>query len=163
VKARGLTLLLGCLLLPAVGLAQQGPPIQQTPLPPLAAPGAPPATTPPATPPPTTTPAPAPMPPPANPWLPRQTAELTVLDKINGTLQTLAIAVGGSAQAGTLTIGVRACLIRPPDRAPDATAWLDIVDSTPNAPAFHGWTVVSVPSLSMLQHPVYDVRLMGCR
>jgi len=100
---------------------------------------------------------------PANVWLPRQTAELKALDKVSTRVADLSVRVGTSVGFGSLTIAVRACVARPPDQAADAAAWLDITDSHPDAPQFHGWMVLSAPMVSMLQHPVYDVRLSGCR
>ena len=66
-------------------------------------------------------------------------------------------------QDGALTIAVRACDVTPPTERQDATAFLDITDSHPDAPSFHGWMLKSDPSVSMLQHPLYDVRVLGCR
>jgi hypothetical protein len=104
-----------------------------------------------------------PAPPPPNIWLPKPVADLTGLDKVSARQTPLAVKVGQSATFGSLTIAVRACMVRPPDQAPDATAYLDITDSHGTAPDFHGWMVLSDPSLSVLQHPVYDVRLAGCQ
>jgi len=138
-------LALACLLAAPPALAQRPPEVLQTPLGP---PGSPP---------------PAPespqspeQPPPQNVWLPQKTADLIALDKVS-------VPVGQSAGFGSLTIDVRACLVRPPDQAADATAWLDITDSHPGSPQFHGWILLSAPGLSMLQHPVYDIRLADCR
>jgi hypothetical protein len=66
-------------------------------------------------------------------------------------------------QYRTLTIAVRACDASTGDEKPDATAFLDITDSHPDEPSFHGWMLKSDPSVSMLQHPIYDVRVLGCR
>jgi hypothetical protein len=96
-------------------------------------------------------------------WLPRQMAELKALDKVSTRVADLSVRVGQSAGFGSLTIAVRACVVRPPNEPEDAAAWLDITDSHPDVPQFHGWMVQSAPMLSMLQHPVYDVRLSGCR
>ncbi len=111
----------------------------------------------------TTAAPPAPQAPPAPAWLPRHTADLVALDKISARATKLSVDVGQSATFGTLTIAVRACDVRPPDVPEDATAWLDITDSTPGAPQFHGWIVKSAPAVSGLQHPSYDVRLAGCQ
>ncbi len=100
-------------------------------------------------------------PPPAA-WLPRQSADLEALDKVSAQATKLALDVGQSTTFGTLTIAVRACDVRPPDQPADATAWLDITDSTPGAPQFHGWMIASAPAVSGLEHPTYDVRLTGC-
>ena len=40
---------------------------------------------------------------------------------------------------------------------------LTITDSHADAPGFRGWMLANNPSLSMLQHPIYDVRVVGCR
>jgi hypothetical protein len=117
-----------------------------------------PAQQPPAPPP----PAPAPAAPPQT-WLPQTTATLQVLDKVNAQNAVLSVKVGQSAQFGSLTIQVQACAIRPPDQPQDATALLTITDSHADAPGFRGWLLANHPSVSMLQHPIYDVRVVGCR
>jgi hypothetical protein len=87
---------------------------------------------------------------------------LQVLDKVNAQTTTLTVKVGQSATYGSLTIAVQACLVRPPDMSQDATAFLTITDSHPDQPGFKGWMLKSDPSLSMLEHPLYDVRVVGC-
>jgi hypothetical protein len=88
---------------------------------------------------------------------------LQVLDKVNAQNAVLTVKVGQSAQFGSLTIQVAACQIRPPDQPQDATAYLTITDSHTDAPGFRGWLLANHPSVSMLQHPIYDVRVVGCR
>ncbi|HXT82118.1 MAG TPA: DUF2155 domain-containing protein [Acetobacteraceae bacterium] len=102
------------------------------------------------------------QPPPPNPWLPQETVTLQALDKINAQSKMLTIKVGGSAQFGSLTIQVKACVIRPPDQPADAAAFLIVTDSHAETPGFSGWMLRSDPSLSMLQHPLYDLRVLGC-
>ncbi len=106
--------------------------------------------------------APAPAPPAPNLWLPKPVADLMALDKVTARATPLSIRVGQSATFGSLTIAVRACAVRPPDQPADATAFLDITDSHPGVAPFHGWMIVSAPELSMLEHPIYDVRVSGC-
>jgi hypothetical protein len=96
-------------------------------------------------------------------WVPQATAELQVLDKVNAQSTVVTVKVGGSTQVGSLTIQVQACDIHPPDQPQDATAYLTITDSHPDAPGFRGWMLANNPSLSMLQHPIYDVRVVGCQ
>jgi hypothetical protein len=100
---------------------------------------------------------------PPSAWLPQSTATLQVLDKVNAQNAVLTVKVGQSAQFGSLTIQVQACQIRPPDQPQDATAFLTITDSHADAPGFRGWLLANHPSVSMLQHPIYDVRVVGCR
>ena len=112
------------------------------------------------TPAPTARPTPAPAP--ATSWLPKETALVQALDKVNARSKLLTIKVGQAAAFGTLTITVKACSVRPPDAPADATAFLTIVDKNPQAPGFSGWMLKATPSVSMLAHPIYDVRVVGC-
>ena len=95
-------------------------------------------------------------------WLPRDTADLLVLDKVNAKSSGLTLKVGQAADNASLSISLRACDVRPPDQPQDSAAYLDIKDSRPGAPGFHGWMFSNEPAVNMLEHPVYDLRLVGC-
>jgi hypothetical protein len=74
--------------------------------------------------------------------------------------------VDQAVRYGTLTITVRACNARPPDEVPDAAAYLEVRDTlaSPSAPpAFRGWMLANAPAATMLEHPVYDLRILECR
>lgn len=99
-------------------------------------------------------------------WVPQRLAELQALDKVTARVVTLRAQVNQPERFGTLTITVRACHARPPDEVPDAAAWMEITDS--RAPAngaavFRGWMFANAPGVNMLQHAVYDIRIMECR
>ncbi len=96
-------------------------------------------------------------------WLPRPEAEIQVLDKVNARDRTLAVKDGASVQFGSLTIVVQSCVVRPVDQPPDAAAYLVVTDAHPDQPKFRGWMFRSDPSVSMMQHPIYDIRVLGCR
>jgi hypothetical protein len=95
-------------------------------------------------------------------WVQMGTATLQTLDKVNARGDLLVLKVGDSGHFGSLIISVRGCFVRTPDRPTDATAFLVIRDQHPDAPGFSGWMVRSAPYLSMLAHPIYDVRVAGC-
>ncbi len=97
-----------------------------------------------------------------NTWVPSGTARLQALDKVNAQTAALSVKVGQPAVFGSLTITVKACLIRPPDQPADAAAYLDVTDSHADSPGFDGWMLANEPSLSMMQHPIYDIRVTGC-
>jgi hypothetical protein len=101
-------------------------------------------------------------PPIAASWLPRQVAELRALDKVRAGSVPIVLRVGQSVNFGSLTITLRGCLVRPSDQPVDAAAFLDIVDNRPGGPGFRGWMFASAPQLAMLEHPIYDVRLLAC-
>jgi hypothetical protein len=97
-----------------------------------------------------------------NVWVPASVAKLQALDKVNAQATELTIKAGQSATFGSLTITVKACVVRPPDQPADAAAYLDVTDSHPDAPGFDGWMLEDEPSVSMMQHPIYDLRVTGC-
>jgi hypothetical protein len=96
-------------------------------------------------------------------WLPRRSAELQALDKVSARSAAMEAKVGSPVQYGSLTITVQSCMVRPPDQRPDAAAFIVVADAHQGEPGFRGWMFASAPSVSMLQHPVYDIRLLGCR
>lgn len=106
-------------------------------------------------------------PPPASPgadaWQPRGTAELAALDKVRAQSTTLQARVGQPLRYGSLTITVRGCVVRPPDQAPDSAAFVEVADSHPGGPGFRGWMIASAPALGMMEHPLYDLRVVACR
>ncbi|WP_158743211.1 DUF2155 domain-containing protein [Acidisphaera sp. L21] len=95
-------------------------------------------------------------------WLSRDTADLLVLDKVNAKSTAVTLKVGQAADNASLSISLRACSVRPPDQPIDSAAYLDIKDSRAGAPGFHGWMFANEPAVNMLEHPVYDVRLVAC-
>ena len=109
----------------------------------------------------------------AQEWVPRRVAEIQALDKVTARVTTLRANVCEPTRYGTLTILVRACRARPADEVPDAAAWLEISDvRAPGTPAagqpasevmFRGWMFAENPALNMLEHPVYDLRVLACR
>jgi hypothetical protein len=158
-------------LSPAAARAQPSPPVTATPLPPVQTPGEPaPSTTLPPLQVPSAPYAPqtppgeseVPVAPPAA-WVTRGAVDLQMLNKIDATSTELTVKVGQSATYGSLSIAVKACEVRPPGDPPDAAAYLVIADSRPDEPGFTGWMLHEEPWVAMLQSPVYDVRVLGCR
>ena len=99
----------------------------------------------------------------ADAWQPRGTAELTALDKVRAQATALQARVGQPVRYGSLTITVRGCVVRPPDQAPDSAAFVEVSDSHPGGPGFRGWMIASAPALGMMEHPLYDLRVVACR
>jgi len=115
------------------------------------------------TPPPVLPPAPGSPPAPApNAWEPRGGFELQALDKVSARTIVVSGRVGQTVHYASLSITVRACLVRPPDQPLDAAVYLDIEDAHPAMPRFDGWMLLSEPAVSMLEHPVYDITLKAC-
>lgn len=96
-------------------------------------------------------------------WIPAQTAELQALDKVTARISTIEARVGQTVRFGTLEIEVAACHRRPADEQPDAAAWLTVKDNRLNGQrVFAGWMFAASPALNMLEHAVYDLRVLEC-
>lgn len=96
-------------------------------------------------------------------WVSRGTVELTGLDKITTRLNSVTGAVGKPMVFGTLQVTVRSCVVRGADQPADQAAYLDVTDSRDATFGFHGWMLMSSPGVSVIEHPVYDLRLAACR
>lgn len=99
------------------------------------------------------------------PVLANRRAVLQGLDKITARTTVLEVPVGGTAAFGTLRITPRACLETPPTEPPESAAFLVIAVTDPGQAeetAFSGWMFASSPSISALEHPVYDVWVVDC-
>ena len=95
----------------------------------------------------------------------KRVAELQGLDKVTARTRRFYAPVGEATRFGTLDINVGDCLVNTPDGPPESAAYLTIVDHKPGQPEqklFAGWMFASTPSLSALDHGVYDVRVLAC-
>ena len=104
----------------------------------------------------------APIAPVQGEWIAQGTADLRGVDKVMARTTPLTAKPGEPLRFGPLSVIVRACIIRPPDRAPDAAAFLEISEGA-NPPLFRGWMILSQPQLSLVEHPTHDIRLAGCK
>jgi hypothetical protein len=99
---------------------------------------------------------------PPDTWLPVQVGSVRVMNKINSTVELVELHVGQTVQYQSLRLTLSGCFVRPADLPGDSAARLKIVDTRPDTPSFDGWMLKREPALNMLQHPVYDVMLVGC-
>src|SRR4029077_18170462 len=98
--------------------------------------------------------------------VPQPIAILQGLDKVAAKVSQIEAPVGSSITFGTLSILVRDCETSPPDAAPDNAAFIQVYETPPGEGTkrlFSGWMFSSSPALSGLEHPVYDVTLLGCK
>lgn len=95
----------------------------------------------------------------------RSIATLGALDKITAKVTRIEVEQDKPFRFGTLDIILRTCHANPPEEAPETAAFLEISE-TKNQKTTHlftGWMFASSPSLSVLDHPVYDVWVVSCR
>lgn len=101
-------------------------------------------------------------------------AVLRALDKQMGRMREFTVAVGDTMRFYGLEVTVRTCQTTPVSTTPHQAAFLEIRDDSswadtvhkvgddPDAPVFSGWMFADSPSLSGLEHPVYDLWLKEC-
>ena len=93
-------------------------------------------------------------------------AVLQGLDKITARVSDIDAPVGKTVRFGSLSITVRDCEKNPPEDRPEDAAFLQIDEVRPgedNVRRFSGWMFAQSPALSSLEHPVYDIVLLGCK
>lgn len=93
---------------------------------------------------------------------------LRTIDKVSARTQTFDIPVDKTVKFGaSLFIKARACRKALPIEKPESAAFLQIWERKPNTDkpnwVFSGWMFASDPSLSAMDHPVYDVWVLDCK
>lgn len=92
-------------------------------------------------------------------------AVLQGLNKVTARISEIRIPVGEEAPFGNLNIRVEKCWKSDPSEQPENAALMEIYDQRPDEVhqrVFRGWMFSSSPSVSDLQHPVYDVIVLRC-
>ncbi len=91
--------------------------------------------------------------------------ELQGLDKITARIFSFEAPLDQPVTFGYLQIVARSCVSTPEDAAPESTAFLEVTEVKPDEAAvrvFTGWMFASSPSASAMEHPVYDLWVVGC-
>jgi hypothetical protein len=92
-------------------------------------------------------------------------AVLQGLDKVTARIQRIEALIDRPVQFGSLRILVRICVKKPPEELPESATFLEITDERAGGKAirvFSGWMFASSPSLSAMEHAVYDVWVVDC-
>ncbi len=91
-------------------------------------------------------------------------ANFRLLDKISNKLIDKSISVNDSGQIETLNIEVYACFTEPPDEISEDYVLVNIIDNFQdnNKSVYKGWMISSSPEVTPLEHPIYDLWLLGC-
>ncbi len=102
----------------------------------------------------------------SQPTQPNPTATLRILDKITARVEEMDVKTAAPFKFGNLVITVQACVSTLPEETPESAAFIDAEELKPGengVPVFRGWTFASSPALSAIEHPVYDLWLIGCK
>jgi len=97
-------------------------------------------------------------------------AVLQLLNKTTAKTSVAEVPIGGSINLGQLTIKVNKCWQAPLDQKPDSRILLEVFETKLNEKKvneqkriFYGWMISSSPSVSSLEHPIYDVTALSCK
>jgi hypothetical protein len=88
------------------------------------------------------------------------------LDKITGRPTDIMAPMNKPVRFATLTITARFCYSTPASETPETAAFVQIQDHRPDQGerrVFSGWMYASSPGLNGMEHPLYDVWVIGCR
>jgi len=93
-----------------------------------------------------------------------QYANFKLLDKISNILTEKTIAVNKSDSIETLNIKVYSCFTESPDEIPEDYVLIDVKDNfqDEDKSIYKGWMISSSPDVTPLEHPIYDLWLLGC-
>ena len=92
--------------------------------------------------------------------------EIKILDKVSSKTSQLKLKIREEKTFENLIIKVFKCKNSEFDDNPEVTAYMQVQDITLNNNdkvfVFNGWTFSSSPSISLFDHPVYDIWLIKC-
>jgi hypothetical protein len=93
------------------------------------------------------------------------------LNKITAKTSLLEIKIGSTIKFGRLSITAHKCWQSPLEQRPESKILLEIFDSgevktneeSKQTRIFYGWMFSSSPSISALEHPIYDITAVNCK
>ncbi|NBV05745.1 MAG: DUF2155 domain-containing protein [Proteobacteria bacterium] len=99
-------------------------------------------------------------------------AVIQALNKITAKTSLIEVKVGNTIKLGKLTVTVHKCWQSSLEQKPESKVLLEIFDENSKnhdqenqnkSRIFYGWMFSSSPSISALEHPIYDVTLVACK
>ncbi len=92
--------------------------------------------------------------------------EIKILDKVSSKTSQLSLNIEQETKFENLIIKILKCKNSEFDDNPEVTAYMQVQDITlknnDKVFVFNGWTFSSSPSISLFDHPVYDIWLIKC-
>ena len=92
--------------------------------------------------------------------------EIKILDKVSSKTSRLTLNIQKETKFENLIIKVLKCKNSEFDDNPEVTAYMQVKDITltnnDQVFVFNGWTFLSSPSITLFDHPVYDIWLIKC-
>ncbi len=98
-------------------------------------------------------------------WQDEPGAKLRWLDKVTARTGVVELRNDESAKYGDLVIRVKSCRAQDPLEGADSAAFLQIWEAREREDpewVYSGWMFASSPGIAAMDHPVYDVWVLGC-
>lgn len=98
-------------------------------------------------------------------------ATIQILNKITAKTSLLEVKVGNTINFGKLNITIHKCWQSSLDQRPESKILLEVYDGgevkaseeSKMTRIFYGWMFSSSPSVSALEHPIYDITAVSCK
>lgn len=94
------------------------------------------------------------------------TATLRGLNKTTAKTSTLEMKIEDKIHFGQISIIAHKCWQSPLDQKPESKILIEVLERKNNESEqriFYGWIFASSPSISGLEHPIYDLTAIGCK
>ena len=92
--------------------------------------------------------------------------EIKILDKVSSKTSRLTLNIQKETKFENLIVKALKCQNSEFDDNPEVTAYMQVKDITltnnDQVFVFNGWTFLSSPSITLFDHPVYDIWLIKC-
>ncbi len=87
---------------------------------------------------------------------------LSVLNKITANVDNLDIKLKENFEYGELRIYPIDCYLSSPEKQPETAIYLNVYHNTKDEKIFSGWMLKTLPSISAIEHPIYDIWVNDC-
>ena len=87
---------------------------------------------------------------------------ISILNKITANVLQVKLHLKENYFHDELRIYPIYCKINDPDERPEVSVYLNIYDKKNNDKLFAGWMLKTLPSVSSLEHPLYDIWVNNC-
>ena len=87
---------------------------------------------------------------------------ISILNKITANVSQVKLHLKENYFHDELRIYPIYCKINDPNERPEVSVYLNIYDKKNNDKLFAGWMLKTLPSVSSLEHPLYDIWINDC-
>jgi hypothetical protein len=100
------------------------------------------------------------------------TAIVQILNKTTAKSSLVELKINQKINLGTITLKARKCWQAPLEQKPETKILLEVFENkvtdsinqvVENTRVFYGWLFASSPSISGMEHPIYDITAISCK